>query len=350
MTEEYQPQTYLLCDGANLFHRMIHMVNPASGIDMAIGYSFHLMLYSMKKEWNRFNGSHLIFFIEGSSWRKFSYSDYKADRKVKYALKTDKEKEDQTILTEAFDDLVNFFDQKSNITVLQNPQAEADDMIAEFIRHHPNDNHILISSDSDFYQLLAPNLKIYDPVKDILITQNSVTNDNGKNMSFIMKDGKLTKLTVDPYFIPDNEWYRYALFLKIVRGDSTDNIFSAYPGAREKGSKNNVGIREAYEDKDTKGFNWNNFVNQRWTDHNNVEQRVKDVMERNRILIDLTAQPDEIKESCKRIIDEQVSIKSLSAPQIGMNFLQFCTKWDLKKISDNAQGFMTMLKSNYKKV
>ena len=53
---------------------------------------------------------------------------------------------------------------------------------------------------------------------------------------------------------------------KCIRGDTSDNVFSAYPGARKKGSKNKVGMLEAFADKESKGFNWNNFMLQRWTD------------------------------------------------------------------------------------
>jgi hypothetical protein len=323
------------------------MTNPAAGIDAMIGLSFHLMLHSLKKEWNRFNGTHAVFFIEGHSWRKKVYPEYKANRKVTYAKMTEKEKEDQEILTEAFDDLVTFLNEKTNVTVLRNPEAEADDMIATFIKMHPDDNHVLISSDSDFYQLLAPNVKIYDPVKDVLITTTSVTNDKGKNMSFVLKDGKLTKLKTDPDFKPDTDWHRYALFLKIIRGDSSDNIFSAYPNASEKGSKNRVGIREAYADKDGKGYNWNNFMLQKWTDHNEQEQRVRDAYERNKVLIDLDAQPESVKEACKLIINEKVSAKTVPALEIGMNFMKFCGRWDLKKLGDSAQQFMPLMKAQY---
>ena len=33
-----------------------------------------------------------------------------------------------------------------------------------------------------------------------------------------------------------------------MRGDSTDNVFSAYPGVRTKGTRNKVGLQEAFED------------------------------------------------------------------------------------------------------
>ena len=48
-----------------------------------------------------------------------------------------------------------------------------------------------------------------------------------------------------------------------MRGDPTDNVFSA-SRVREKGSSKKVGLMEVHADKDTKGFNWNNPMLQRW--------------------------------------------------------------------------------------
>ena len=94
----------------------------------------------------------------------------------------------------------------------------------------------------------------------------------------------------------------YTLFLKCVRGDATDNIFSAYPGAREKGTKNSVGIREAYNDLENKGYSYNNFMLQKWLDHNQKEQRVKEKYEFNRMLIDFKYIPEEVMMECMEII------------------------------------------------
>ena len=41
-----------------------------------------------------------------------------------------------------------------------------------------------------------------------------------------------------------------------MRGDTSDNVFSAYPGVRKKGTRNKVGLLEAFTDKNTKGYNW----------------------------------------------------------------------------------------------
>jgi 5'-3' exonuclease len=340
--------TFILTDAQNLFHRQINMVNPGLGLDSAIGMALHLVLYSMKKEWNTFDGTHAVCFREGHSWRKKVYPQYKANRAVATASLTDQERENKEILQEAFDDLMDFIDTHTNITVLQNPRAEADDMIAIFIDAHPDDKHVLISSDSDFYQLLRnPNLTIYDPVKNIRITQDGIRDDNGKKLAFAVDTSAKIKVgKPDENFVVAPDWYEYALFLKCVRGDKTDYIFSAYPGVREKGTKTAVGIREAYEDKG-KGYNWNNFMLQKFMHHDGTEHRVLDGFKMNSLLIDLTQIPENIKLECLTVISEKTTDKHVPNADIGHAFMKFCGRWALNKIGNNIKDFMPMLKSCY---
>ena len=133
------------------------------------------------------------------------------------------------------------------------------------------------------------------------------------------KTGKrvIDKKTGNEKELPDPE---YILFEKCVRGDPTDNVFSAYPGARVKGTKNKTGIKEAYEDRNSTGFNYNNFMLQRWWNHNGDEQRVRDCFERNRILIDPTAQPDEIKELIRERIPQQKQVEQMK--NVGIHFMK----------------------------
>ena len=325
------------------------MTNPAYGTDSMIGMALHLILNSMKKEYNTWQGTHTVFFLEGRSWRKDVYPEYKANRKVAFAQQTEKEQEDHKLLVEAFDSFVDYLNTSTNITVLRNPRAEADDMIAVWVEAHPDDEHVLISSDSDFFQLLRyPNVTLYDPVKDIRIQRDGIFDDNGKRLAFtIGSNAKIKVGKPDPNFVADPEWYEYALFLKCIRGDGTDNIFSAYPGVREKGTKTSVGIKEAYNDLGNKGYAYNNFMLQKWVDHNQQEQRVKERYEFNRMLIDLKEIPGEIKNNCVSIINEETQKKNIPASEVGFGFMKFCSKWDLKKISNNSSDFMSMLKSKY---
>src|ERR1035437_6558097 len=113
--------TFIHTDGSNLFYRQIKMTNPALGIDSAIGMSLHMIFHSMKKEYNKWNGTHVVFYMEGRSWRKDIYPDYKGNRATAFAQQTQKEQEDHEILVEAFDDFVEYLDTKTNISVLRNP-------------------------------------------------------------------------------------------------------------------------------------------------------------------------------------------------------------------------------------
>lgn len=341
--------TFIHTDGYNLFHRQIRMTNPALGIDSAIGMALHMIMNSMKKEYNAWNGTHCVFYTEGKSWRKSIYPAYKGNRATAFAQLSPKEQEDHKLLAEAFDDFVQYLDSKTNITVLRNPKAEADDMIAMFIEAHPDDKHVLVSSDSDFLQLLRmPNLVIYDPVKDILIKQDGVFDEKGNRLAFtVTPDVKIRAGKPDPTCIPAPDWYKYGLFVKCIRGDKTDNIFSAYPGVREKGTKKTVGITEAYKDMDNKGYAWNNFMLQKWTDHEGVEHVVRDKYEFNRKLIDLSQIPDEVKAECLSIIAETTGRKNVPAVEIGTGFMKFCGRWDLKRIGGSADAFMPMMKSKY---
>jgi len=135
------------------------------------------------------------------------------------------------------------------------------------------------------------------------------------------------------------------LFEKCMRGDTSDNVFSAYPGVRTKGSKNKVGLIEAFEDRNSKGYAWNNLMLQRWTDHNGQEHRVLEDYLRNVHLCDLTAQPDDIKQCIKETIDANAVPKMVD--QVGIRMLKFCNTWDMKKIADNIQSYAEPFQAKY---
>ena len=122
-------------------------------------------------------------------------------------------------------------------------------------------------------------------------------------------------------------------------------MFSAYPGARKKGTRNKVGMLEAYEDRTSKGYNWNNFMLQRWVDHNEVEHRVLDDYERNRLLIDLTRQPQEVKNFVDTQIKEAVGQKANT--MVGAKFLKFCGKYELIKLAEQAARYADFLQARY---
>jgi 5'-3' exonuclease len=247
---------------------------------------------------------------------------------------TEQEAEEDKLFWDTYDEMTQYLSQRTNCSVLREPQAEADDIIARWISLHPEDEHVIVSSDTDFVQLLAPNVKQFNGITDELLTLEGVFDAKGKPVN--------DKKTKQPKTIPDPAWL---LFEKCMRGDTSDNVFSAYPGVREKGTKNKVGLREAFADREKRGYSWNNLMLQRWTDHNGEEHRVLDDYERNRTLIDLTAQPAEVKQVVDTAIREQISHKDVG--QVGTHFLKFCGKYELTKLSESAESIGRWLNKTY---
>ena len=326
-------KTYIIVDTANTFFRARHVIR--GDLNDKIGMSIHTTLGSVRKAWRDFKGDHTVFCLEGRSWRKDAYAPYKRQRTEARAAQSPKEAEEDRVFWETFDQFKDFVINKTNTTVLQNPQLEADDLIAGWVQGHPNDNHVIISTDGDFAQLIAPNVKQYNGIMEITTTHEGYFDAKGKRV--------VDKKTKEEKPAPDPEWL---LFEKCMRGDTSDNIFSAYPGVREKGSKNKVGLREAFADKVSKGYSWNNLMLQRWSDHEGQEHRVVYDYHRNVLLCDLTAQPDDIKvlikETIKTAINEQKNI-----PQVGVRLLKFCAEFDLQKVSEQIQSYAEPLNARY---
>jgi 5'-3' exonuclease len=325
---------YLIVDTANTFFRARHAAHRQSDTWDKLGFAMHVTLGSVAKAWREQKANHVVFCLEGRSWRKDYYEPYKKNRAVARAALTETEQEEDALFWEAFDNLKTFITESTNCTVLRHEHLEADDLVAGWIQAHPNDEHVIISTDSDFHQLLAENVTQYNGIADELHTLKGIFDKKGAPV--------IDKKTKAPKTIPDPKWI---LFEKCMRGDSSDNIFSAFPGVRTKGTKNKVGLQEAFEDKDKKGFAWNNLMLQSWVDHNGVEHRVLDDYERNRILVDLAAQPDDIKE----YINSTITTGSVSKEvgQVGTKFLKFCGKYELKKLSEHATQYASFLSASY---
>ncbi len=327
---------YALIDTANTFFRARHIASRNSTAEEKVAMALHLTLASTNQIVRKFQIDHVAFLLEGKSWRKSYYAPYKRNRVVDTMSQTEAEVEENTMFWQTYDTFTTWLKEKTNTSVLRDPNAEADDLIARFIHLHPDDEHFIISSDTDFLQLIAPNVKQYNGITNELITLEGYLKDNGK---LVLNKEKKPKLLEDP---------QYILFRKCMRGDSTDNVFSAFPGVREKGSKNKVGLIEAYADRTKQGYAWNNMQLQHWQDHNGVEHRVRDDYERNRKLIDLTAQPDDIKLSVDTNIRE--GVRRTTTPQVGIHLMKFAGKYELNKIADNADTYARWLNSPYQGV
>ena len=325
---------YLIVDAANTFFRARHAAHRATSPEEKVGFAIHVTLASIYKAWRDQRANHVVICLEGRSWRKDFYQPYKKNRAVARAALTDAQIEEDQMFWAAFDDLKVLFADNSNCTVMRHDSLEADDLIAGWIQSHPSDHHTIVSSDTDFHQLLADNVNQYNGIADELHTLGGILDKKGNPV--------IDKKTKEPKRIPEPAWI---LFEKCMRGDPTDNVFSAFPGVRTKGSRNKVGLMEAFADKDRKGFNWNNLMLQRWVDHEGTEHRVLDDYERNVQLVDLTAQPDHVKAWIAETIAANSTPKQI--PQVGLRFMKFCGRNDLVKIGEQATQYAEFLNAAY---
>jgi 5'-3' exonuclease len=340
---------YVLIDTSNMFFRARHQAHRQSDTWTKLGFALHLTIMSANKVARKFNADHIVFALEGRSWRKDAYEPYKKNRAVARAALSETEAEEDKLFWETYDELTKYLSTKTNCSVIRCATAEADDVIARWIALHPQDDHTIVSTDSDFVQLVAPNVSLYNGVNDHLFTPEGVTDDKGRKLSFTIESNskiKVGKANAD--FEPPTDYQTWCLFLKCMRGDPGDNVFSAYPGVRIKGTKKSVGLTEAFEDRSKKGYAWNNLMLQRWTDHNEQEHKVLEDYERNRELIDLTAQPQAVKDTVDTAIREQISHRDIG--QVGMHFLKFCGKYELNKLSEHADTVSRWMNETYKGV
>ena len=319
---------YLIVDTANTFFRARHAAHRQSDTWDRLGFAIHVTLGSVNKAWRDQKADHVVFCLEGRSWRKDYYEPYKKNRAVARAALTEAEAEEDRLFWETFDALKTYLSEKTNCTVIRHEHLEADDLVAGWIQSHPEDKHTIVSSDTDFHQLLADNVNQYNGIADELHTLKGIFDKKGKPV--------IDKKTKEPKKIPDPNWI---LFEKCMRGDPTDNVFSAFPGVRK------TKLEEAYKDRDNKGFAWNNLMLQSWTDHNNEEHKVLDDYYRNRVLVDLAAQPDHVKVWIAETI--AANSQQLNRSMIGAHFLKFCGKYDLVKLSDQSNSFAEFLSASY---
>lgn len=309
----------LVFDISNLLFRVAAMQKHAGGpatygaaIDDLVGLSMHVSLQSIYKWYKKFKPDFIVFSFEGgTNWRK----KYTADnstvirRQYKANRVQDPEMAHFYQLIDSFRELIS---KHTSICCICVPDMEGDDVIAAYcLLNASEDNHItIVSGDKDFIQLTKlPNVRLVDP-------------DTGKQRN--QPGDKDYQADID-----------YWLFLKCIRGDAGDNVPSAYPRVYEKR------IKAAYEDDYVKL----NFMNERWKDENLTEHRVGDLYAHNQVLMDLTAQPDEIKLRLYEQVELQSQPEAL-AIYSHFHFLRFLGKFRLNKVAEEANKFTDLFMNN----
>lgn len=345
--------TFAIVDLSNFVHRARHssMTDPETKLGMALLIVFR----SLRKLYREIKADHIVFAVDHGSWRYHQYPDYKSRRKLSRLTASSSEKQEDLIFFDGLNKLVQYLQDHTRCTVLQAPDIEADDFIARWIMRHPDDQHVIVSGDSDFVQLIAANVRIYDAINQRMLTAERIINDRGQTLAFTVspKDGKIKIGAVNPTFIVEPTWWRKALFIKLLRGDVGDSIFSAYPGVRYEGKK--CSIRAAWDDRIEQGYDWNNLMFQEWkklrinpTGETLQETvRVIDEYQINQHLIDLTQQPIAVQMTMDQTID--TALAQPLTPQVGFAFLRFCNQQDLPSLIKEAGDHVLYLNASYPK-
>jgi len=139
------------------FNNMVHRARAGFGKgDDSITYTFMLIF---RKAVETFDPSRVYIVKEGRPLKRHeTFSDYKAGR----ASSGDD-------FWRQHGDILNVMS-RLPVHIIRHPERECDDVIAHLTNHvHANDPIVIVSTDSDFTQLLVPDderVKLWNPVKD----------------------------------------------------------------------------------------------------------------------------------------------------------------------------------------
>lgn len=308
-----QRRRHMVVDTANLLFRTssAHTKYSTGSDEEKAGLALHVALNTLKSHYNKIKPDVVAITFEGrENWRKaYTKSDACISQRI---YKANRVKDDSLIpfytLMEDFEGLVRAH---TSIICLQHPKCEGDDMFTAYAERFcgEGDEVFGLSGDKDYIQLLdLPNFTLLNPDK------------LGGDRS-LDKKGNL----IDAKFF---------MFEKAFRGDTGDNVMSAYPRLRS------TKIEKAY----TSEYDLTNLLNETWTfvEPSTGEERIMrvgDLFEENQLLMNLRRQPDEIRALMAQAVQDGID----NAGKFSLfHFAKFCGKHQLKKIGDDSASFAPM--------
>lgn len=297
---------YIVFDISNMLYRTFFANKQETDTTIA-GLATHVAFMTLNKYFRQHKPDKVVMAFDRKSWRKeytsselcLSGKPYKGNRRKDMSPSQQLKYERFMGHLREFESLVF---ENTTIIALAGDMLEADDLIAGFVQQNLDDETIIISSDSDMLQLLRyPNVQIISPATDKIVSLEEYNND------------------------PE-----YYLFQKCVRGDSTDNVQSAYPRIRSKD------IEKAFTDP----FERVQMMQHLWKDVTGKEYKVRDLYEENQLLIDLSMQPDTIRAKIKQVIDEAMSKQKKFSH---FHLMKYLGKYELDAIAKQIDNFIPLL-------
>jgi len=302
---------YLIVDASNfLWRNRFALIGKKfnSTKDMN-NFALHVSINSLNALYNKHKPDKVVLcFDHGPYWRKEILPTYKGNRQKlsKSGATIGKDPESMEIFFNQVGEFSDFIDKCTSIISLRERTIEADDFIARWVQNHPGDEHVIVSSDGDFHQLHK---------------HSGVTQWNP------MKGGSWVEVE-DPAF---------ALFEKCIRGETkpnSDNIPSAFPKVRIKR------LQKAWTDS----YEMNAIMLTEVPDITNEGKltKVKDLYERNKGLMDLELQPQDIKAMMDVVIEDG---ETNPGSYDMFYFLKYLAAHELYKIADDSDRFTNLLSS-----
>lgn len=308
----YQNEKILCFDASNILYRSFY-ANKNIEEEHIDGLVHRQFLTTLNKYYKQLKPTKVVLTFDRPNWRKaYTKSEICVSKKIYKGNRRQDMTQKQQRMFELFMNCMGEFENlmrdHTSIITLSRDMLEADDLmagIAEKYGNTPNEL-IIVTADDDMLQLLKhDNISIVNPIA-------------GKTST--LKDW-------------DYDW-RWFLFVKMFRGDRGDNVEKALPRIRV------TKLKEAYTDD----YKRNELLQQTWSrlDDNDQEItfRVGDLYKENEMLMDLTKQPEYVK----NIINDTINNGFANPGKFSMfHFLKFCGKHDLNKLADKVQDFVPML-------
>ncbi len=299
---------YLVLDISNLLYRTFYADKSEDDITLA-GLAQHQALLTLNKYYRKYTPDKLVMAFDRKAWRiDYTKSDkclsgkiYKGNRRKDL---TPKERAKYELFLGHLRDFEDLMREYTSVICLVGEGLEADDLVAGFVQKYASSENeiIMVSTDKDYIQILKhPNTKLINPA-------------DGKPRTLDDWDG-------------DADLF---MFEKCIRGDPGDNVQSAYPRVRR------TRILKAWNDP----LERVNMMEEVWTNHEGKEMKVKEIYAENKLLMDLTKQPSQWRKSMDTIIEENMESPG---KYNYFEFLKFCGRFEMKRVSDNAETFAQML-------
>lgn len=199
-----------------------------------------------------------------------------------------------------------FIERFTSCVVIRHEMLEGDDCIAGYVHKHANngDTVVCVSGDRDFLQLYQYGDKF------VLLNPES-----GEHRTLVEDCG-----------VDDWEFF---IFLKCIRGDKGDNVPSAFPRIRH------TKIVEAFNDPVVREQVMNSEI---MTEGEN-KTLVKTRFYENKTMMDLSNQPDHVKQVIARVIDQA---DSNTGKFCIIKFAAECKRLNLPTVAKNIHAYAKM--------